>query len=67
MEYRILNHLPNPVGEEKEYGGEKVCTVTADIPLKIAQLAFCWRVELVYNSARSEIQNTSPASKKESI
>jgi hypothetical protein len=36
MEYRILNHLPNPVGEEKEYGGEKVCTVTADIPFVIA-------------------------------
>jgi hypothetical protein len=36
MEYRILNHLANPVGEEVEYGGEKVCTVTADIPLEIA-------------------------------
>src|SRR5579863_2550461 len=44
MEYRILNHLANPVGEEEEYGGEKVCTVTADIPLEIGELAFWWRV-----------------------
>jgi hypothetical protein len=28
MEYRILNHLANPVGEVVEYGGEKVCTVS---------------------------------------
>jgi hypothetical protein len=45
---------------------KKFAQLAADIPLKTAQLAFCWLARLVYNSARSEIQNTSPASKEES-